>query len=347
MLAYIHIFAALAVVAILLILNSKIQVHIGKYFLLPIGLLSCTNIPKSTQKIPLIHQAVLEFEIQSDLGEGAIWNHDTQELYWVDILGRKVHVYNPQTKKNKAYPTPQAVGTVVPADSIYAIVGLADGAYMLDTRSGEIDLISYIEKDLGSTRLNDGKCDPVGRFWVGSMDYDLVNPIGGLYRVQSDGTVHKALDRITISNGIVWSSDHKKMYYIDTPTGYIQSFDFNSEDGSISNQKVAVKIPDSLGQPDGMTIDEEDKLWVGMWNGNIVARFDPNSGTLMAKIEVPAHNVTSCAFGGPDLDILYITTSGIDMNEEERERFPLAGSLFKAVPGVKGVKSSFFKYSPE
>jgi sugar lactone lactonase YvrE len=151
------------------------------------------------------------------------------------------------------------------------------------------------------------------------------------------------LDSISISNGIVWTKDKKTMYYIDTPTLEIKAFDYDDVTGAISNPRVAVQVNDSLGYPDGMAIDENDKLWVGMWNGNAVICFDPITGEMVSKIEVPAHNVTSCAFGGKNLDTLYITTAREDMSDEEHAKYPLAGSLFKAVPGVKGVKSTFFK----
>jgi sugar lactone lactonase YvrE len=133
------------------------------------------------------------------------------------------------------------------------------------------------------------------------------------------------------------------MYYIDTPTLEIKAFDYDDVTGAISNQRIAVKVNDSLGYPDGMAIDENDRLWVGMWNGNAVICFDPITGSVVFKIEVPAHNVTSCAFGGKNLDTLYITTARVDMTEDEQAKYPLAGSLFKAVPEVKGVKSTFFK----
>ena len=152
-------------------------------------------------------------------------------------------------------------------------------------------------------------------------------------------------DSVTISNGIVWTSDKKTMYYIDTPTSTIKEFDYNNETGEISNGKIAVKIPIKLGFPDGMTIDEENMLWVGMWNGNAVIRFNPKTGKVISKVEVPAHNITSCAFGGENLEMLYITSARVDMTEEELIKYPLAGSLFKVNPGVKGVKSNFYKKS--
>ena len=150
------------------------------------------------------------------------------------------------------------------------------------------------------------------------------------------------VDSVTISNGIVWTKDTKKMYYIDTPTGTIKSYDYDIKTSTITNEKIAVYVPESLGYPDGMTIDQDNLLWVGLWNGNGIAQFDPITGKLLQKIDVPAHNVTSCAFGGDNLDILYITTSTEDMTEEEQKKYPLAGSIFKVKPGAKGVPAYFF-----
>ena len=286
--------------------------------------------------------AILVHKINSQLGEGAFWNHKTQELYWVDIEGKLLHIYNPATKVNTSFATPSKIGTVVPKNSEEAVVALQDGVYTINIKSGDISLLSDIENDKLENRFNDGKCDPSGRLWVGSMALDEAKYSGSLYMIDESGKTELKIDSVTISNGIVWSANQKTMYYIDTPTAKIRAFDFDNANGNISNERVVVELNDSLGYPDGMAIDEENMLWVGMWNGNAVIRFDPNTGKILSKIKVPAHNVTSCAFGGKNLDTLYITTASVDMTPEEHAKFPLAGSLFKAVPGVKGVKSVFF-----
>ncbi len=306
---------------------------------LPILLLAgCVQAPVSMQDT----QAVLEYRIAAQLGEGAFWNHQTNELYWVDIEGKTLHIYDPATGANRSLATPSRVGTVVPAQDGQAVIALEDGIYLIDTQTGAIRPFCPLEADMPGNRFNDGKCDPAGRLWVGSMDFATTNPTASLYRVDPDGKATKILDSITISNGIVWTSDRKTMYYIDTPTRQIRAFDYDNATGNISNERVAVAVPDILGFPDGMAIDEEDMLWVGIWDGGCVARFNPKTGHLLSKIEVPAHNVTACAFGGENLDTLYITTASLDMTEEEKRRYPDAGSIFKAVPGVKGVKSPFF-----
>ena len=286
--------------------------------------------------------ATLEYKINSKLGEGALWNYKTQEFYWVDIEGKTLNIYNPKTKTNKVIKTPSRVGTVVPYTKQQAVVALEDGIYKINLENGDLKQISNVESDITENRFNDGKCDPKGNLWVGSMHLKESLPNANLYKVEPNGVTTKMVDSVTISNGIVWSKDTKKMYYIDTPSKSIKSYDYNIETSTISNEKIAVNIPESLGYPDGMTIDENDTLWVGLWNGNAVAQFDPKTGELISKIEVPAHNVTACAFGGENLDILYITTSTNDMTDEERKKYPLAGSIFKCKPGVKGVTAFFF-----
>jgi len=319
-----------------------------KFTMLIVGLLSLLGLTyyKFHKPIQEKNHVQLAFEIKSKLGEGAFWDHQQQRLYWVDIEGKKMHIYDPKTKKNISFQTPSRIGTVVPKNKEEAVVALEDGIYNLNTITGNITLLSDVEADMTYNRFNDGKCDPNGNLWVGSMHLDQSAPKANLYKIEATGKATKMLDSVTISNGIVWTKDKQIMYYIDTPTGHIQAFDYDEVTSTISNGRIAVIIPDSLGKGDGMTIDEEDKLWVGLWNGDAVVRFDPLTGVLLEKIEVPAHNVTSCSFGGENFDTLYITTSSLDMNEEEIRKYPLAGSIFEVKPGVKGVAGNFFAKRP-
>jgi sugar lactone lactonase YvrE len=269
--------------------------------------------------------------------------HKTNELYWIDIEGKSFNIFNPKTNKNRSFPTASQIGTVVPKDNNEALIALTDGIYTINVHTGETSLFLDMKADLVGCRLNDGKCDPAGRFWVGSMNWQQEKGKAKLFNINKNGELNVKMDSVTISNGIVWTADKKTMYYIDTPTSQIKAYDYDNATGNISNERIAVQVAPELGFPDGMTIDEEDMVWVGMWNGNAVIRFNPKTGKLLQKVEVPAHNVISCAFGGENLDTLYITTAKLDMTDEELKKYPLAGSVFKIVPGVKGVKSSFFK----
>lgn len=281
-------------------------------------------------------------DAQAQLGEGAFWNHQTQELWWIDIEGMRLHIFDPQTKANKTIQLDQRIGTVVPNNEGHAIIALQDGIYQLDLKDQSQKLLAPIEADLKENRMNDGKCDPAGRLWAGTMNVKGEAKKGALYCIETDGAHRKMLDSISISNGIVWSADHQRMYYIDTPDRNVKGYDYDKATGNITNESIIIRIPKGMGYPDGMTIDAEGMLWIAMWDGNCVTRWNPKSGQLLQKIEVPAHNVSSCAFGGPNLDTLYITSARVDMKPEELEALPLAGGLFSVVPGVVGVKSSVF-----
>lgn len=287
--------------------------------------------------------ASLEYKIEASLGEGAFWNYKTQQLLWIDIEGKKLHEYDPKRQSSNTILLPSRPGTVIPKGEDEVLVALENGIHKINTKSGNDELFIDMSKDLEGSRLNDGKCDPSGRLWVGSMHMKQLSNKASLFMVNNTGGYETKIDSVTISNGIVWTSDKKTMYYIDTPTSQIKAYDFDNTTGNISNPRVAVQVSESLGFPDGMTIDEDNMLWVGMWNGNAVIRFNPLTGKIDRKIEVPAHNITSCAFGGEDLDILYITTARVDMTDEELVKYPLSGSIFKVNPEVKGVKSTFFK----
>ncbi|MGD9328549.1 MAG: SMP-30/gluconolactonase/LRE family protein [Cyclobacteriaceae bacterium] len=313
--------------------------------LIPV-MISCTrkssgNAENSKENTMEIFKAELEMEIPASLGEGAIWNHETNTFWWVDIEGRKLNIYDPMTKSNRVIDVKERIGTVVPAKSGGAIVALENGIFHLDLESEEMKMICNPLEELDTIRFNDGKCDPAGRLWVGSMSLKFIKGAASLYTINPDGSYRKVFGGVTVSNGIIWSNDHKTLYYIDTPVGNVRAWDYDLVTGDISNERVLISIPEGMGGPDGMTIDKEGKLWIAMWGGNQVSRWDPENGELIGKVEVPAPNVTSCAFGGPDLDVLYITTAGGD-NQKMKEDYPLAGSVFKVKPGVKGVRADFF-----
>lgn len=294
----------------------------------------------STQKKDNVE---LVLDTKSDLGEGAIWNYKTGELLWVDITGKILNFYNPKLKNNKEMLTGQMIGTVVPAESGKVMVALENGFYQLDPETGAKKLISNPEEGIDGNRFNDGKCDPAGRFWAGTMSSTGKRHAGALYRLDADGSVHKMIDNVGTSNGIVWSPDYTKMYYIDTPTRKVMAWDYNNETGEISNPKTAIDIPEEMGYPDGMTLDSEGNVWIALWGGSAVGCWNPQTGELLRTVDVPAKNVTSVAFGDDDLGTLYITTARTGTSDEEHEKFPHAGGVFKTRPGVKGVEAFFFK----
>ncbi len=181
--------------------------------------------------------------------------------------------------------------------------------------------------------MNDGGCDPQGRFYCGNMAYDETPGAGSVYRLDVDGSMSIVLAGSTISNGMIWSVDGTLVYYIDTPTGRVDVFDFDAEAGALMNRRPVVRIEPGVGHPDGMTIDAEGGLWVALWDGSAVHRYAP-TGELTEVVSVPASQTTACAFGGPELTDLYITSSRRDIDPSVE---PLAGALFVTNPGVKGV----------
>ena len=290
-------------------------------------------------------KATLLLDAQALLGEGAWWYTGTQQLFWVDIEGKKLHLFRPSDGSTRAVGVGERIGTVVLTDANRAIVALQTGIFELDLTNESLTLIANPLESMPDIRFNDGKCDPAGRLWVGSMHLSVKTGAGALYCLDTDGTVEQVRDNITISNGIVWSLDHKTMYYIDTPTYGVQAFDYDLSTGRISRPRTIISIPEEMGCPDGMTIDEEGMLWIAHWGGGSVVRWDPNTGKSLLKVEVPAPLVTSCAFGGDDLQTLYITTARTDLNEEQRATYPHSGGLFSIEPGVKGVAPYLFGQS--
>jgi sugar lactone lactonase YvrE len=223
-----------------------------------------------------------------------------------------------------------------------ALVALQNGIQSINTKTGKLHFIANPLPDT-NLRFNDGKCDPSGRFWVGTLALDNRRRGAVLYRFDKDKSIHLMLDSVSISNGIVWTADKKTMYYNDTPTGTIQGFDYDDKTGAISNRRVVVRIPRGMGSPDGMTIDAEGNLWVALWGGGAVGKFNPATGELLQKVVVPAPNVSSCAFGGDNLETLYITTARAWVNADKLATFPLSGGLFSVKPGVRGVPAEFYK----
>jgi sugar lactone lactonase YvrE len=274
----------------------------------------------------------------AELGEGAFWHAPAQRLYWVDITGKTVFVYDPATGKNRAIPVGSDVGTIVPRKSGGAIIALKDGFASLNLETGAVKMLAKVEADLPNNRFNDGKCDPAGRFWAGSMAYDFAKGAGSLYCMDTKHNIRKVISHVTISNGLAWTEDQKIFYYIDSGASCIVAYDYRIATGQIGNRRVVVTISPDEGFLDGMTIDENDNLWVAIWKAGQIRCWDPRTGALLEVIEVPgAKLTTSCSFGGLMLDELYITSASGGLSESERAEQPLAGALFRVKPGVKGV----------
>ncbi len=275
------------------------------------------------------------------LGEGPVWRAETQDLVWVDIESARVCCFNPATGENQTWDVGEKPGLAVPTKQGDLILGTSVGFVRLDLASGVLSPIIDPEQDLPNNRFNDGKVDPEGRLWAGTMGLDEAPNVGSLYRLNRNLSTDKLFDQVTISNGMAWTSDQKTFYYIDSPTRRVDVFDCDMAGGTVSDRRTAFELPEGMGYPDGMSIDNEGMLWVALWQGWGVARF-ALGGALLAKVEVPVECVTSCCFGGENWDELYITTSSRDLDETGRAEQPLAGGLFRCRPGVSGPPTNLF-----
>jgi sugar lactone lactonase YvrE len=270
----------------------------------------------------------------SQWGEGPIWHGE--HLYYVDIEAHKILRFHPPTGEEKIWDVGQRVGTVVPRAS-GGLVWCGDhGFYFLDEETGISTPIADPEPNLPDNRFNDGKCDPAGRFWAGTICLKK-RPEAALYCLHPDLSVEQKFAPVTNSNGIVWSSDSKTLYYIDTPSKKVRAFDFDVATSGISNERVIWDTSADSSSPDGMAIDNHDRLWIAFCHGGKVVCFDPKTSSVAQQIDFPCIETTACAFGGPDLQDLYIVT-GIKPGLSEAH----AGRLFVCRPGAQGVKSHAF-----
>lgn len=290
-----------------------------------------------------MRETELVLDAKATLGEGPCWDAEKQLLYWVDIKEKKVNIFNPASGENREIQLDQNIGTIVPRNAEEVAVALEDGLYLLNLETEKLTLIKELESDIPSNRFNDGKCDPAGRFWAGTMDKQGAGAEGALYCLDTDQQVEKKLDQLGISNGLAWSPDNRFMYFIDTPTKKISRFDFDLGTGAIENRTEVISFPEGDGAPDGMTIDGEGMLWIAHYGGGKVSRWNPHTGKKLSEIKVPAKNVTCCTFGGEDLKDLYITTARDGLNEEQQKEYPLSGGLFRVKTDVKGSPAYSYK----
>lgn len=272
--------------------------------------------------------------IQNTLGEGPLWSVEEQRLYWVDIDERCFYRLDPAARTYERYE----VGTKIGALALNKAGGfvLAAAAGLGLWRIGD-NQITYLEDTIAykpRNRFNDGAVDRAGRFWAGTASDE---PVNALYRLDSDRTIHLMENHIYTSNGIGWSPDNRIMYYSDSGgPGVVYAYDFDLESGSISNRRVFLPPTGTDAVADGLTVDSEGCVWVAYWNGWKVARYDPQ-GNLMRAIRMPVQRPTSCNFGGPDLNELYVTSASTGLSAAEKQQQPMAGDLFRIHTDVTGI----------
>jgi sugar lactone lactonase YvrE len=269
---------------------------------------------------------------EAELGEGPTWDARSGRLLWIDILRARIHTYDPVSGRRTVRTTPQHVGAVKPRAGGGLVLNLRDGVGLLDAD----DSFRWLHHEpVPGRRANDAAVAPDGSLWAGTMRYDEAPGGGSLSRFTGDGSVELVLDDVAVSNGTGWSPDGGLMYYIDSPTRRIDVFDH--ADGRVGDRRPFVEIEDGAGFPDGLTVDADGCVWVALWDGSAVRRYTP-AGELDRVVELPVPRVTACAFAGPDLADLYITTARVGL----KSPLPLSGSLL-VVPGAgKGLAQPAF-----
>lgn len=279
----------------------------------------------------------LVVDAKATVGEGPCWDSRNQRLLWVDILEGRIHIHEPASQSNRTVDVGQMVGAAVPRCTGGLLLATHHGFAAFDLASGHLTPIADPERKSPRNRFNDGKCDPAGRFWAGTMNMDWQAGQGSLYRLDIRGAVQRLLEGVTCSNGLAWSIDQSTMYYIDTFQQRVDAFDYNVETGDIANRRTIITVPETWGKPDGMTVDAEGMLWIALWGGGCVSRWNPATGNLIQRIPIPASQVSSCAFGGKGLDELYVTTARLRLTDEQQHNQPHAGGLFRIRGDLHGT----------
>ena len=274
-------------------------------------------------------------------GEGPCWDEPQQSLYWVDIDGCRAHRYRLNDGVVDTWDLPEKTGWLLPcAAHSEWLAGCKSGIYLMDLDAGSRELLIDPESDLPGNRLNDAKIDVDGRLWAGTMNDEEKMPTGWLYRIDSDLNCIRSDGPYITTNGPAMSPDDRVLYHVDTYGGIVYAFD-KHRDGTLDGRRIFAKIGDDEGKPDGLTVDADGFVWLAHWGGSRVTRFAPD-GAVDGVLEIPAPQVTNCAFGGPNMDLLFITTAARNI---DLEMHPKAGGLFCVQTAVRGLPSPAFVLS--
>jgi sugar lactone lactonase YvrE len=276
---------------------------------------------------------------EDQLGEAPHWDSRTGLLTWVDIHGGRIHRWDPSRDSLTTTGLGEEVTFAITRSHGGLIIGTAQTIAAINT-CGEQFTVCELDHT-GGLRCNDAKCDREGRLWVGTMSRRRGPGTAALYRLTPPATVDRMLNHTTISNGLGWNTAGDRFYFIDSPTQRIDVFDFDQPTGAITNRRLLVSIDPRLGMPDGLTVDAEDGIWVCLFGGGAIHRYTAR-GALDAVVELPTSNPTSLAFGGPNLDQLFVTSAKHRLSDAQLAHQPLAGSLLTVAAGVAGVPANSF-----
>lgn len=286
---------------------------------------------------PRMLTAEVAVPAQCELAEGPVWDGDSQRLFWVDILAGRVHSFDPVTGSQSSFDVGGQLGAAGLTTAGRLVLALETGFAVCDADGGNLERLPSPPIDADVVRFNDGKPDPWGGFWAGTMQRDEgKDGLGSLYRLGPDGTISELVTGVSLSNGLDWTDDLTRFYYVDSPTGQIDVFDTDPQTGALSNRRLFADVtPEDEGVPDGLTLDAEGGIWVAVWGTSELRRYNPD-GKLDTVVRLPVSQVSSAAFGGPDLGTLYITTARQDFTPAQLAAEPHAGDIFQCAPGVSG-----------
>ena len=275
------------------------------------------------------------------VGESPVWDASTGVLWFTDLMPGLVYRFDTMTGALTTLGLGQPVGAIVLRRDGGLVAAVRDGIALVNPATGALDVLAPIEADDLGNRMNDAKCDAAGRLWAGTMSFTFVEGAGSLYCVRPDGSWETAREGLTISNGLGWSPDGSTMYHVDTAAGILYAYDFDAAAGTIGGQRSLVTFDGTLGAPDGLAVDAEGGIWVAMFGGGCVRRFT-GDGAEDGRVELPVGLVTSVAFGGDDLNDLYVTTARYELTPEQLAVQPSAGAVFRCRPGVSGLAVQSF-----
>jgi L-arabinonolactonase len=275
------------------------------------------------------------------LGESPIWSEAEQALYWVDIRGFAIRRFDPATGEDRAWRVPEEVGSIGFRAKGGFVAALRSGFAFFDPQTGALERLHNPIAGTRDLRFNDGRCDRKGRFWAGTVQEKRVAGLAALYRFDPDRRCTRMAEGITVANGTAWSPDDRTMYFADSWTREIYAYDFDLSTGTIANRRTFARFAADEGIPDGATVDRDGYLWIAHFDGWRVTRFAPD-GRVDRIIPMPVPRPTSCAFGGADLDVLYVTSASFNLSAETLVNAPLSGAIFKLDPGTRGLPEPAF-----
>jgi sugar lactone lactonase YvrE len=285
------------------------------------------------------HRVQCVADVRANVGEGPVWVPSEQALYWVDNKGRTIFCRD-ESGEVRTFETPFEICCLAPRASGGFIAGTDRGLAAIDPHAGRYDVLENPESDISGNRFNDGKTDPWGRFWSGTMDNAEKAATGSLYRFDADLSWMKMDSGYLVTNGPAFDRQRLRMYHTDSAAKIIYVFDL-TDSGALSDRREFCSFGQQDGSPDGMTVDRDGHLWVCFWDGWCIRRLSP-AGAVVDRIEMPVQRPTSCTFGGPDLDRLYVTSARLGLDEDSLRMQPCAGGLFLVDTGVRGISETSF-----